>query len=139
MTASLRSGTIVALLVGCVALVAALGHRVMSESADALAADETTGSVTPRAALPLSDEQRARIFDSVMRLPDAPVAAAPAPDVADRVPREVPLQDLPAGVAHEIPLVQGHKFAKFDDRIVLVDPATRRVVAMMPRYKLLLQ
>jgi hypothetical protein len=32
--------------------------------------------------------------------------------------------------------VQGHKFVKFDDRIVVVDPASRLVVAMIPRYKL---
>src|SRR5215831_18789384 len=135
----LRLAAIAVVLVGLVGLVSAagLGHRLISGSADVLYADETTGSVTPRSALPLSDEQRARIFDSVMRLPDTPVAATPAPDVADRVSREVALQDLPASVSREIPLVQGHKFAKFDDRIVLVDPATRRVVAMMPRYKLL--
>jgi hypothetical protein len=134
-----RLAAIAVVLVGLVGLVSAagVGHRLIRGSADVWPADETTGSVTPRSALPLSDEQRARIFDSVMRLPDAPVATTPAPDVADRVSREVPLQDLPAGVSREIPLVQGHKFAKYDDRIVLVDPATRRVVAMMPRYKLL--
>jgi hypothetical protein len=138
MVPSLPSGLILAALVGCIGLACAGGfapraHRI----AGALLVDETTGSVTPRATLPLSDEERARIFDSVMRLPDAPVAPAPAPEVADRLPREVPLQDLPAGVSREIPRVQGHKFAKFDDRIVLVDPATRTVVAMIPRYKLL--
>jgi hypothetical protein len=40
-------------------------------------------------------------------------------------------------VTREIPLVQGHKFVKFDDRIVVVNPASRLVVAMIPRYKLL--
>jgi len=47
------------------------------------------------------------------------------------------MQDLPATVTREIPLVRGHKFVKFDDRIVVVDPASRVVVAMIPRYKLL--
>jgi hypothetical protein len=85
----------------------------------------------------LSDEQRGRIYDSVMRIPDAPVAQAPAPALADALPSEVPMQDLPASVTREIPLVQGHKFVKFDDRIVVVNPASRLVVAMIPRYKLL--
>jgi hypothetical protein len=40
-------------------------------------------------------------------------------------------------IVREIPLVRGHKFVKFDDRIVVVDPKSRVVVAMMPRYKLL--
>jgi hypothetical protein len=47
------------------------------------------------------------------------------------------MQDLPAGVTRDVPLVQGHKFVKFDDRIVVVDPGSRLVVAMIPRYKLL--
>jgi hypothetical protein len=33
--------------------------------------------------------------------------------------------------------VQGHKFVKFDDRILVVHPASRLIVAMIPRYKLL--
>ena len=104
--------------------------------------DETTGSLGGRpkraaAELALSDEQRGRIYEGVMRIPDAPVARAPAPALADALPSEVPMQDLPAGVTREIPLVQGHKFVKFDDRIVVVDPASRVVVAMIPRYKLL--
>jgi hypothetical protein len=104
--------------------------------------DETTGSVArpgKRAAaeLALSDEQRGRIYEGVMRIADAPVAAAPAPALADALPSGVAMQDLPASVTREIPLVRGHKFVKFDDRIVVVDPASRLVVAMIPRYKLL--
>jgi hypothetical protein len=85
----------------------------------------------------LSDEQRGRFYEAVMRIPNASVADEPAPAVADALPSAVPLQDLPAGIVWEIPLVRGHKFVKFDDRIVVVDPKSRVVVAMMPRYKLL--
>jgi hypothetical protein len=138
----LRRGVIVIALVACVGLAAAAqqGHR---GGTDASTMDETTGSVgspsTKRAPaeLALSDEQRGRIYDGVMRIPDAPVAQAPAPAVADALPSDVPMQDLPAGVTRDIPLVQGHKFVKFDDRIVVVNPASRLVVAMIPRYKLL--
>ena len=72
-----------------------------------------------------------------MRIQDASVAYEPAPAVADALPSAVPLQNIPAGIAREIPPVQGHKFVKFDDRIVVVDPKSRVVVAMIPRYKLL--
>jgi Protein of unknown function (DUF1236) len=110
------------------------------EAKDTTGMDETTGSVggsrRASAGLALSDEQRGRIYEGVMRA-DAPVAHAPAPAVADALPSGVPLQDLPAGVTREIPLVGGHKFVKFDDRIVVVDPKSRVVVAMIPRYKLL--
>jgi len=118
---------------------------------DATLREETTGSISvagdfgpsyrplraKRLALPLSDEQRGHIFDVVMRMPETPVADAPAPELADPLPSEVPLQDLPAGVTRDIPLVQGHKFVKFDDRILVVHPESRLVVAMIPRYKLL--
>ena len=86
--------------------------------------------------LALSDEQRGRIYDGVMKISDAPVVDVPAPELAEALPSGVPLQDLPAGVIREIPLVQGHKFVKFDDRILVVDPASRLIVAMIPRYKL---
>ncbi|HEY7666302.1 MAG TPA: DUF1236 domain-containing protein [Xanthobacteraceae bacterium] len=111
-----------------------------SGGTDASAMDETTGSVgEPHAAgeLALSDEQRGRIYEGVMRLADAPVADAPPPAVAEALPQGVPLQDLPPGVTRAIPRVRGHKFVKFDDRIVVVDPRSRMVVAMIPRYKLL--
>jgi Protein of unknown function (DUF1236) len=111
------------------------------EARDTTGMDETTGSVgggkRASAGLALSDEQRGRIYEGVMRVSDAPVAHAPAPAVADALPGGVALQDLPAGVTREIPLVDGHKFVKFDDRIVVVDPKSRVVVAMIPRYKLL--
>jgi hypothetical protein len=91
-----------------------------------------------KSALPeFSDEERGRIFDGVMRISDAPVTEMVAPEVADSLPEEVPMQDLPSDIIREIPLVRGHKFVKFDDRILVVSSASRSVVAMIPRYKLL--
>jgi hypothetical protein len=140
---ALRRGVIVATLVACVGIAAAQkGPRGVGDM-DASAIDETTGSIASPggkrtgAELALSDEQRGRIYDGVMRIADAPVAQAPAPALADALPRGVAMQDLPASVTREIPLVRGHKFVKFDDRIVVVDPASRLIVAMIPRYKLL--
>ena len=139
---SLGRGAMMLALVAGVGLAAAqsgLGGRGTSES---LMDDETTGALGPidrkRAAgsLALSDEQRGRIYDGVMKISDAPVVDVPAPELAEALPSGVPLQDLPAGVIREIPLVQGHKFVKFDDRILVVDPASRLIVAMIPRYKL---
>ena len=101
--------------------------------------DETTGSIAqrPHGPLPLSDEQRFRIYDGVMRIADAPLAEVTPPELADALPGEVEMQDLPASVVRAVPLVNDHKFVKFDDRILVVDPASRMVVAMIPRYKLL--
>jgi hypothetical protein len=140
---SMRHGVLTISFIAGVALLAAAqsgGSRGV-KSAGVSAMDETTGSLggnrraTPE--LALSDEQRGRIYHHVMRIPNTPIAHAPAPTVADALPQDVPMQDLPTGVTQEIPLVAGHKFVKFDDRIVVVEPASRVVVAMIPRYKLL--
>jgi Protein of unknown function (DUF1236) len=140
---SMRHGVLTISLIAGVALLAAAqsgGSRGV-KSAGVSAMDETTGSLggARRATreLALSDEQRGRIYENIMRIPDTPIAHAPSPTVADALPQDVAMQDLPAGVMQEIPLVAGHKFVKFDDRIVVVEPASRVVVAMIPRYKLL--
>ena len=97
----------------------------------------TTDDSTKREVPEFSYEERARIFDGVMRISDAPVTEVVAPEVADSLPEEVPMQDLPNEILREIPLAHGHKFVKFDDRILVVSPTDRLVVAMIPRYKLL--
>ena len=116
-----------------------MSHR-MGRAADAVM-DETTGSLgrsgARRTAPALSDEDRFHIYEGVMRIPDAPVAAATPPELAEALADEVPMQDLPLSVVRKLPQVEGLKFAKFDDRIVVVNPASRLVVAMIPRYKLM--
>jgi hypothetical protein len=72
-----------------------------------------------------------------MGISDAPVATGPTLEITDALPEQVAMQDIPTDVSQDIPLVQGHKFVKFDDRILIVQPSSRLVVAMIPRYKLL--
>jgi len=74
-----------------------------------------------------------------MKLHDTPVAEVPEPETAIAVPGSVKLQELPASVTRDIPMVQGYKFVKLDDRILLVSPVDRTVVAEMPRYKTVLE
>jgi hypothetical protein len=87
--------------------------------------------------LPLSDEQRERIHQGLMHFPDAPRPEMPGPALADRIASAQPLQDLPANLTAEIPRLAGYQFLKLRDRILLVDAASREVVAMIPRYHLL--
>ena len=148
MRAVLRNGIVVIAVMGASALVAAGSSRDFltsgQPSADDAAAGvryETTGSVdmasANRATLALTDEQRERIYQGVMRFPDAVRRDGRMPELADRLPREELLQDLPASVTGEIPRLYAYKFLKLDDRILVVDPSTHVVAAMIPRYKLL--
>jgi hypothetical protein len=144
---SMHHAALAITLLGCAGLAAAahsdFGHRIMAaaDSADVSVTDETTGSLgdvgAGRVAFALSEEDRFHIYEGVMRMPDAPTADNPVADVADALPGEVPLQDLPMSVVRQIPLVKDHKFVKFDDRILVVNPVSRLVVAMIPRYRLL--
>jgi hypothetical protein len=146
---SLRQAASLTAVLGCFGLVVAaqsglgfgmMSHRIAGESGDAVM-DETTGSLGPpgarRAAPALSDEDRFDIYEGVMRIPNAPVVGASPPELAEALADEVPMQDLPLSVVRKLPQVEGLKFAKFDDRIVVVNPASRLVVAMIPRYKLM--
>ena len=141
-----RKGIVVIAVIGASGLVAAGSSRdflTSGEPDDDVAAIryDTTGSVDAasagRAILALTDEQRERIYQGVMRFPDAVRRDARIPDLADRLPREEPLQDLPASVTGEIPRLLTYKFVKLVDRILVIEPSTRVVAAMIPRYRLL--
>jgi hypothetical protein len=136
----MRSFIYGALLFALLAGMGVVADKLAAENAalvtPAAADPDSTGSVGT-SSLPLSGEQRGRIFEYVMRLPATSAADVPDPQASTPLPSSVPLQDLPAGAVREIPQVQGYKFVKLDDRILLVAPATRLVVAEIPIYRLI--
>jgi len=148
---SLRQAAIAVVLIACAGLAAAAqlraGHRVVAatDSVDVSVMDETTGSLgnvpgniaARRMAPELSDEDRFHIYEGVMRIPDAPTVDEPPAEVAEALPGEVELQDMPISVTRRLPQVRDLKFVKFDDRILVVNSSSRVVVAMIPRYKLI--
>jgi|SRR5215831_6041209 len=146
MPTAFRNGAILLTLIGTVALTAA--HQIGS-GPDRLAslgrmvgAGDATGSIdAAHQEIQLSDEQRGFVFLGVMNLIDVPDMQLPGPESHLQSPAVLPasveLQDLPAMVTSQIPLVRHHKFVKLDDRILLVRPADRVVVAEIPRYRLL--
>jgi hypothetical protein len=105
------------------------------KAAPTLSDKETTGSI-PGQWLPLSDEQRGLVFLGVINLPDTAEADVPAPMLTSALPETIELHDLPAMVVRIIPLLQGYKFVKLDDRILLVRSTDRIVVSEIPRYRL---
>ena len=105
--------------------------------ADASACRGSCADANQAVRLPLSEEQRGHIFDGIMKVRDAPVADVAVPQPKGTLPSSVELQDLPPSVAHDVPVVQGYKFVKLDDRVLLVSPLDRTVVAELPRYRLI--
>ena len=114
--------------------------KVASEWRDA-STYETTGSVGSAArwtrTLRLSDEQRERIYRGLIDFPDQGQGDAHKPELADKLSTDQAIQDLPQGLTEEIPALHAHRFVKLNDRILLVDPSSRVVVAMIPRYRVL--
>jgi hypothetical protein len=100
--------------------------------------NKTTGSINLAAAsrLSLSDEQRGFIFMGVINLPDVPELAMRAPELGAPLSETVELHEIPAMVVRRIPHIDGYRFVKLQDRILLVSADTRQVETMIPRYKL---
>ncbi len=134
--------TVIAAIASLAVLATELVHspKANSEWRDA-STYETTGSVGSAArrtrTLRLSDEQRERIYRGLIDFPDHRQGDARKPELADKLSTDQALQDLPQGLTEEIPVLHAHRFVKLDDRILLVDPSSRVVVAMIPRYRVL--
>jgi hypothetical protein len=115
------------------------GRDIDVSREEAIEAAQAQAAASPNEwLLPLTDEERATVFDGVMRMPGIAVADVEPPDATMALPAWVALQELPSGVSLQIPMVEGYKFVKLDDRILLVNPGNRRIAAEMPRYKLVL-
>jgi hypothetical protein len=125
-------------ILGCFGLAAAIGGGDFGRAPAEDDIYETTGSIgsVQRSVLPLSEQQRERIHEGLMRFPDAK-RTAPGPALADTIGADQLLQDMPSNLTEEIPRLHGHKFLKLSDRILVVAPTSREVVAMIPRYHLL--
>jgi hypothetical protein len=75
--------------------------------------------------LPLTDEQRQRIRDAVMK---APVETADVHS-ADALPIGVEVRLLPRPVTEQIPAVRNLGYVRVSDRVLLVTPSSRTVVS----------
>ena len=68
-------------------------------------------------------------------MPDAPIKA---PRLASELSQTVELHDIPAMVVRKVPQLRDYKFVKLDDRILVVGADSRKVAAVIPRYKLIM-
>ena len=75
--------------------------------------------------LPLTDEQRQRIRDAVMK---APLETADVHS-ADALPIGVEVRPLPRPVTEQIPAVRNLGYVRVSDRVLLVTPSSRIVVS----------
>ena len=100
---------------------------------------ETTGPATARgstrdAELGLTAQQRTRLGDMLSARRDIPRVSNVDLDVRvnARVPKSVRLAPVPKEVARILPRFRGDRVFIYRDEIVIVDPATSRIVAVLP-------
>jgi hypothetical protein len=85
--------------------------------------------------LNLTDEQRQAIYRSViatMQKNQLPTSIGTPVDVGTALPRNLPLNPLPAEVTNRIPEVKDLQFGFSGDKLVLADPLYHEVLAVIP-------
>jgi hypothetical protein len=86
----------------------------------------------PSAPMGLTPAQKTAILQAVLQ--DGGRRAAPASfqaTVGGAVPLSVPLRGLPSGAAALSPVLHGTKYTMVQNQVVLVDPATMRVIDIL--------
>ncbi|MCK1385798.1 DUF1236 domain-containing protein [Bradyrhizobium sp. 21] len=85
------------------------------------------------ASVNLNDQQRTRVSASISHLNVQPLNNVNfSLSVGTAVPRDVRLQPLPAEVVEVVPQYRGYNFVLVKDEIVIVDPSSYNIVAVMP-------
>jgi hypothetical protein len=81
--------------------------------------------------LPLTDEEKKRIYASVAET--APAQASDAVQPAHVLPNGVALHELPEKITQEIPAVSELRYAKFENKVLLVRAPNRIVVGVIEK------
>ena len=82
-------------------------------------------------ALALTTAQRAEIWQ---RLGNQQATNAPPgfqPKVGAAVPASVQLKTLPSSVSNQVPQVQSYDYAMVQSQLLIVDPATKKIVSII--------
>jgi len=93
----------------------------------------TNAQADARADVKIDKQQETKISASISHLNVRPVTNANfSLSVGTVVPRDVQLSTLPPDVVQIVPQYRGYSFALVKDEIVVVDPATYKIVTVLP-------
>jgi hypothetical protein len=94
---------------------------------------DRSSNTNVNASVNINDQQRTRISTSISHLNVQPLNNVNfSLSVGTVVPRDVRLQPLPAEVVEIVPQYQGYNFVLVKDEIVIVEPSSYKIVAVMP-------
>jgi hypothetical protein len=93
-----------------------------------------SSSTNVNASVNINDQQRTRLSQSFARVNVQPLTSVNfSVSVGTAIPRDVRLHPLPADVVEVVPQYRGYNFVMVRDEIVIVDPATYKIVTVLPR------
>jgi hypothetical protein len=85
------------------------------------------------ASVNINDQQRTRISQSFARVDARPLTNVNfSISVGTAIPRDVRLSPLPADVVEIVPQYRGYNYVLVKDEIVIVDPASYKIVTVIP-------
>lgn len=89
-----------------------------------------------KAALQLTDAERKLVVDSVSGWDTgATLPAGFNPAVGAKIPsqKKLPIHSVPPPASLKVPVLKSYDYAKLPDKILLIDPMTRKVVEVIAR------
>jgi hypothetical protein len=93
-----------------------------------------SSSTNVNASVNINDQQRTRLSQSFARVNVQPLNNVNfSVSVGAAIPRDVRLHPLPADIVEVVPQYRGYNFVMVRDEIVIVDPATYKIVTVLPR------
>lgn len=94
---------------------------------------ERSSNTNVNASVNINDQQRTRISQSISHLNVQPLNSVNfSLSVGTAVPRDVRLQPLPSEVVETVPQYRGYDFVLVKDEIVIVEPSSYKIVAVLP-------
>jgi hypothetical protein len=85
----------------------------------------------------LSLEQQSRVGDLITKDAGMPLAAGQFQlAVGNTVPSDVPLRPVPGAAMQAAPQVQSRSYAVVEEQIVIVDPSSRKITAVLQRARI---
>lgn len=94
---------------------------------------DRSSNTNVNASVNINDQQRTRISTSISHLHVQPLNSVNfSLSVGTAVPRDVRLQPLPAEVVEIVPQYRGYNFVLVKDEIVIVEPTSYKIVAVLP-------
>jgi hypothetical protein len=95
--------------------------------------DDRSSNLNANVSVNINDQQRTRISTSISHLNVQPLNNVNfSLSVGTAVPRDVRLQSLPAEVVEIVPQYRGYNFVLVKDEIVIVEPSSYKIVAVLP-------